>query len=154
MADITAIRRGLAALLKDALPGDQGNVSPWLDDNPLPPSLCVAGIDRDGYTATTFGPDPGVEIHFIVEAYLGAASSRGAQAFLDGLVGGTLAEALEGDQDASGALTKRLQDDGTVLTGQAAAADSVAVTGYLGQTRLASANGDVLIAQWRVTVEA
>lgn len=155
MADITAIRRGLAALLRDALPVDEGHVFPWLQENPLPPTLCVAGIERDGIIPLAFGDDPPVELHFVVEAWLGAASDIGAQRYLDGLLSSdAVAAALESDQDAAGALYSRLNDDGTVSTGQSAAADSVAVMGYQGQTRLARATGDVLLAQWLVKVLA
>lgn len=156
MADITAIRRGLAALLRDALPADEGHVYPWLQDNPQVPTLCVAGIQADGLKLLTFGDDPGVEALFIIEAWLGTASDVGAQRYLDGLLSSNaVAAALESDEDGDGALYSRLQDDGTVLTGQTAAADSVAVMGYLGQTRLARPMGpDVLLAQWLVKVLA
>lgn len=156
MADITAIRRGLAALLRDVLPEDEGHVYPWLQDNPMPPTLCVAGIERDGLTYVTFGDPPGIEANFVVEAWLGAASDVGSQRFLDGLLStDAVATALEADGDSGGALYSRLQDDGTVLTDQDAAADSVAVMSYLGQTRLARGTGhDVLLAQWLVKVLA
>lgn len=154
MADITAIRRGLAALLRDALPADEGHVYPWLQDGPLPVTLCVAGIVPDGIEYLTFGTDPGVAITFAIEAWLGAFDIA-AQRKLDELLSSdAVASTLEGDQTAAGALTKRLQDDGTVLTGQTPAADSVVVEGYQGQTRLARGTGEVLLATWLVKVVA
>lgn len=156
MADITAIRRGIAALLRDVLPADEGHVFPWLQDNPLPPTLCVAGIERDGLKIITFGDPPGIEADFVIEAWLGAASDIGAQRKLDELLSSdAVATAVESDADGNGALYSRLQDDGTVDTDQDAAADSVAMVGYLGQTRLARPTGqEVLIAQWLVKVLA
>lgn len=159
MADITEIRRGLAALLRLALPANEGHVYPWLQDNPLPPTLCVAGIQADGLTIVTFGGDdnpPGIEADFVIEAWLGNASDVGAQRFLDDLLStDAVASSLESDGNGSGALYSRLLDTGVVLTGQTAAADSVAVTGYLGQTRLARPTGqEVLLAQWVVKVLA
>lgn len=156
MFDVTEIRRGLAALLRDALPEDEGHVFPWLQENPMPPTLCVAGIQRDGLTFLTFGDDPGVEIMFVIEAWLGYASDIGAQRTLDGLLSSdAVAAALESDGNGSGALYSRLQDDGTILTGQSAAADSVAVMSYMGQERLPRATGqDILLAQWLVKVLA
>ena len=155
MADFEAIRRGLAALLKDALPGTAGHASPWLAENPIPTTLCVAGVAPDGIEYLTFGSDPTMQIDFVVEAWLGLASEVAAQRTLDGLLSSdALAAALEVDQDSAGALTKRLNDDGTVSTGQTPAADSVSVQGYQGQQRLQTASGVALVATWLVRVIA
>ena len=155
MADFDAIRRGLAALLKGALPATGGHVYPWLQDNPLPPTLCVAKVEADGIEYLTFGDPPGMAITFVVEAWLGNASDVGAQRYLDGLLStDAVSSALESDGNGSGALYSRLLDTGVVVTGQSAAADSVAVIGYLGQTRLARGTSEVLLAQWRVRVLA
>ncbi len=150
MADLEAIRRGLAALLRDALPETEGQVSPWLIANPTKLSLQVAGIDE--MTRTDFAD--GTRWVFLIEASLSDASNQGSQRTLDDLIT-AVPEALEDDETSAGALTKRLQDDGTVDTGEDPAADSVAFLEYRGAQRVTrEGGGTMLSATWAVEVLA
>ena len=152
MADLDAIRRGLAANLKQALPGSAGQVSPYMLDNPTVPSLQVIGLDEIEYDTLGFGRG-GDDHFFILEAALGRSSDTGAQRKLVELLstGSSVKEAAESD----GRLTKRLLDDGTVLEAQAPAAEYVHVTRYRGQSRFAIPSGpEVLLASWVCKVGA
>lgn len=152
MADMEAIRRGLAANLRATLPIGEGQVSPYLLENPTPPCLQVGGLDGVDYTTLGFGH--GGDTHrFVIEACLGRSSDVGAQKLLDELLSGSssVKRALESNRT----LTSRLREDGTVQTGHAAAADWVKCREYRGQSRFTLPNGvEVLLASWLVEVAA
>lgn len=152
LADLTAIRRGIAAQLRDVLPVDEGQVFPWLQESPPTPCLQVAGLDSDGAVSLTFGDAKQYVV--LVEGCLGLVADTNAQQRLDDwLSTDAIADAVEDANSPTGALTSRLQDDGTVVTGQAAAADSVGFDGYRGQTRFPAQDGRVLLlATWAFKV--
>lgn len=151
MADIEAIYRGIAAELRAVLPADEGQVYPWLLDNPTYPSLMVAGLDREGLEATGFGDDKRLIV--VVEAALGLASDVGAQKLLTSWLA-LVPDTIEAANDpALGALTQRMDDDGVVTTGQAVACDSISFERYRGQARFQFPSGDVaLLASWAFEV--
>lgn len=153
MEDITNIRRGLAALLRDVLPANEGQVNAWWHENPSTPCLQIAGVQE--LEKTSFGPG-GLRIVFAVEAVIGLASDVRAQQILDGMLAtDQIPTAVESSNTPSGALTSRLQDNGTVLTGQTAAADSVAFLRFLGQAPFQLRNGvEVLLGTFLVEVLA
>lgn len=152
MADLAAIRSALAANLRVALPAGDGLVSPYLLDNPTPPALQVAGLEKIDYDTLGFGGSGDTHL-FIVEGVFGRSTDIGAQKVLDGLLSGTdsVKAAVEGNQT----LTSRLLETGDVLTGQSALADWVKCREYRGQSRFALPNGvEVLLASWLVEVAA
>lgn len=152
MADLDAIRRGLAANLRDALPAGDGHVGAYMLDSPTPPALQVVGLDEIDYDTLGYGGAGDTHL-LIVEAVLGRFSDIGSQKTLDNLLSGadSVKAALESDK----LLTSRLEDDGTVTTGQPAAAEWLKVRRYRGQTRFALPNGnEVLLASWLVEVAA
>ena len=108
----------------------------------------VAGVDE--YEANDFAD--GRTRQIVIEACLGLTTDIGAQKLLDGLLD-TVPAAVEADNSAAGALFSRLQEDGTVLAAQPAAADSVNFVRYRGQSRFTLRNGtEVLLASWQIQV--
>lgn len=151
-ADLDDIRRGLAAALRLALPEDEGHVSAFFSDNPPTPALQVVGLDEGEYYTLGF-KGGGDTWSFVVEAVVGKVSDRLAQTWLDRFAQSTgdysIKLALEADQQ----LTKRMLDDGTVSTGQPAAAQYVILRRYRGQQRVRQENGqDALVGSWIVEV--
>lgn len=145
MADLADIRSGIAALLRTALPSDEGQVSAYLLENPVSPSLAVAGVvemEANDFT-------DGRTWNIVVEGVAGLASSVRAGQILDEMLD-TVPAAVEADGDGEGALYSRLDlDTGAVTNGHAAAADSVAFVRYEGQTRFTLQSGQiVLLGSW------
>lgn len=140
MADIDAISRGIAALLRQALPEDEGHVSATFQDAPKPPTLQVIGVERMAPAETAGMTEPGdlvCDWTFLVEAYMGLISEKGAHQKLNALLSaGGVPEAVESDCDAGGCLYSRLQDNGTVAAGQPAAADDISFIEYRGPQRV------------------
>lgn len=163
MADLTDIRRGLAAnlaVLKVAAGFTAkgvkpiGQVSPWLLDNPTPPSVLIAGVEAEGLDYLGFGSSS-ISATFLVEACLGTVSDIGSQKLLSALMAADGTTSLVAALEADGRLTSRLGDDGRVTTDQDPAATSVAVQGYRGQSRIKLGNTtEVLLATWAVQVLA
>lgn len=149
MPDFDDIRRGLAANLRTVLAEDDGHVDAYFRDSPPVPCLQVAGVTE--MTKTDFGD--GRHYLFVVEGCFGLVSEVVAQKLLDRLID-EVADAGEADNMPAGSLFSRLQDDGTILTNQAAAADCVAFTRYLGQGKT-TPDGDsvkILVASWEFQV--
>src|SRR5574337_321544 len=163
MADIDAIRRGLTAnltLLKDADAFSArdlrpiGQVGPYLLENPSPPAVRVAGVESGGIEYEGFGSSS-ISATFLVEACLGLISDTAAQKLLNALMDANGATSLVAAVESDRKLTSRLGPDGTVLTAQGAAADSVAFAGFRGQSRFTLPNRtEVLLATWAVQVIA
>lgn len=161
MADLDAICRGIAALLKDVLPGTGGQVSAFpLEEGAIhPPCLQVwgpgpEGVDEVGMT----DPDTtsGVRYEIIIEGWFGGVGVRGSHETLRRLLS-TLAlhRAVISDTTSDGCLFSRLADDGTVTTDEdAPAAEAIKMLAYLGSTRFPSHGGDMLLATWTVEVWA
>jgi len=121
LPDFDDIRRGIAALLRTALPADEGHVDAYFRDSPPVPALQVVGpreMERIDYGT-------GRRWLIAVEGCFGLTNEVMAQKKLDALIE-PVADAVESDTTTTGALFSRLQDDGTILTAQAAAAQSVA----------------------------
>jgi hypothetical protein len=150
MADLKTIREGLAgnlAALRQAKV--VGQVSPYLLDNPTPPSLMVAGVEQFEFLG--FGETARWTI--LVEACLGLTADVGSQDVLNRLLAPTGATSVVAAAEADQRLTSRLDVRGVLTTGQAPAADSVAFSGYRGQSRFQLRNGsDVLLAVWAFEV--
>lgn len=153
MADMDAIRRGLAALLRTALPADEGHVSAYFRTVPPTPCLQVIGPDGpDAMTATDFGD--GRDFQIAIEACLSLDNEISAQMKLDTLID-AVAIAVESDNSPAGSLFSRWQDDNTILTGQDPAADSVAFVRYRGASPFRTeANTKLLTATWLIEVLA
>ena len=155
MGDLQAIREGLAANLAALRTNETVvQVSAYLLDNPTPPSLVVAGVDSDGYEEQAY-TGQSVSYTILVEACLGLVADITSQKTLNRLLSPTGSASLVAAAKATPTLTSRLNDDGTISTGQAAAAESIAFDGYRGQTRFVLSNGsEVLLATWAFTVFA
>lgn len=155
MPDLTDIREGLAANL-DVLraAGHVGQVSPFLLDNPTPPALMVAGVSElEFLTFGSVGNPPGVRWQFLIEACVGKTSDVGSQKILNALLAPTGSSSLVAAVEADAALTSRLNEEGTLRTGQEPAAESVSFTEYRGQTPFVLENGiRVLLATWAFEV--
>lgn len=134
MADIDAISRGIAALLRDVYPAGEGHVSHTFQEAPTPPTLQIVGVERmvpDGSFADEY------DWTFVIEAYLGLVTDRGAHAKLNELLSDSgVPSAVESDIDGDGCLYSRLQDDGTVLANQQAAASDIQFVEYRGPLRV------------------
>lgn len=158
MADLDEIFSGLAALLREALPADEGQVSACLLEKPQTPALQVAGVDAEGRQVISFGTPPTIEWTILIEAWLGTGLSQAAQRTLRRfLSAGGVADAIESEADiaAPGALFSRIDDDGVVTTGHAAAAQSVSFLAYRGQSIVQTDDGKrALVATWAVQVIA
>lgn len=153
MADLDAIRQGLAANLVPLRTAKiVGQVSAYLLDNPQPPCLQVAGVDETDYDTGGYGAGSSDTWTILVEAALGLVNEMGAQKVLNALLEtDAVKDALESDIT----LTSRLQDNGVVLAGQAAAAEWVKVRRYRGQTRFRFPSGaEMLLATWETEVQA
>lgn len=154
MNNLTAIRRGLAANL-NVFANDGYQVQPFALSAPVPPGFQISP-DRIDFHQTL---QSGMEIRrFVVIGTVGYANDVASQEQLDALLDDrvdvsdqlSVREALEADQ----ALTSRLEDDGTVLTGQPSAADDVTVV-FCSGYRLYPIQGAqqiVLGAEWTVEV--
>jgi hypothetical protein len=145
MADIEAIRRGLAGNLR-AVPDCQ--VSAYLLDNPTAAALQVAGFDEIDYVQS-FGDD--TSFSFVIEGSAGLASDIGSQQRFDRWLGATGDESVKSALEANRTLTSRLLDNGTVQTGQVALADDLQVRLFRGYRKARLANGsEVLLGDWLV----
>lgn len=149
MPELDDICEGLAANLA-AIPDTQ--VSAYMLDNPTPGMLQVAGLDEIEYDKT-FGRDD--TLFVVVE---GCASLAGgdiaSQKRFRRWLASSGTESVKAAIEADRQLTKRLQHDGTVQTGQPAAADTLRVTRFRGYRRHRLENGtEVLLGDWIVQVE-
>jgi len=139
LADVDDIARGIGALLRTVYATDEGHVSHTFQETPQPPTLQVVGVERmtpeqGGMTAP--GDWQGDWI-FLVEAYLGLISEKRAHQRLNELLSdNAVAAAVEGDSNGAGCLYSRLLDNGTVQSGQAAAAESIEFVEYRGPQRV------------------
>lgn len=144
------IRRGLAAQLRSVLSADDGHVGAYFNAAAPATTLQVAGVERmekidQGSKSFTM----------LIEGVFSAGVEPKSQKILDRLLlDESVDGAIEADGDKSGALYSRLQDDGTVLASQGAAAQSVAFIEYRGSGRDTVKNREVLIATWAVEVIA
>lgn len=153
MADIDAIRRGLAANLAVLKPDTVGQVYPYLLQNPSPPSVMVSGIEAGGIDYISYGDS--VSIMFLIEVCLGVVSDIGAQKLLGSLLASSGATSLVTAVQADRRLTSRMGDDGRVTADEGAAADAVAFEGFRGQTPFTLPNRtEVLLATFAVQVLA
>lgn len=154
MADIQTISEAMAgalATLRDDVDNFIGQVSPYLLDSPTPPSVMVAGVDD--FTMLDFGENPSVQWTILVSAVLGDLSDKGSQRLLNRLLAPSGSESLVAVLEADQALTKRLNADGTVSTGQSAAANSIAFSEFRGQISPVLDDGTrVLVATWAFEV--
>ena len=127
MNNLTAIRQGLAANLAVAFQPDY-QVSAYMLSAPVPPGFQIVPDRVDFHQELQ---NPGL-YRFLVIGHVGFVVTEGAQDNLDALLTDrvdvsdplSVREALEADQQ----LTSRFNKDGTVTTGQPAAADDVTVT--------------------------
>lgn len=152
MADIEAIRRGLAANLRTV---EDCVVSPWLIDNITKAALSVAGPERAAYFEGAFGQlasDRGANVPFVIEGAVSCAGGlRAGQMLFDQWILWEVPEAIEADTR----LTSRLQNNGSILTDQDPACDSLAVREFRGYRRTTLPNGsDVLLGDWVVELIA
>lgn len=132
---------------------DGFGVRPYLQDNPVPPLLQIAGVREIDYDIQFQGPAGyqavGDKLTVIVEACIARNVDIGSQKLLDRLHGdASLKAAIEADPR----LTSRLADDGTITISQAPAADALRVTRYVGQTRHTIGGVEYLLAEWEVEV--
>ena len=134
------------------MPPEDGGVSAYLEPNPTPPMLQVAGVDANGIEHLSFGGSR--RNTFLIEACLGKHSETNSQKILNPHLSDDAVEtAVESDNSPSGALFSRLDDGGTVTAGHPAAADAVAYTGYRGQSPHTLETGvTLLLATWAVEV--
>lgn len=147
MADIDAICKGLAAnlfALKAA--GTVGHVSAYFQENAQSPSLHVIGLDAFDYDGA-FGDGTGEPLTLVVEAVIGRATDIGAQKKFRALFA-----AFQAAAESDTRLTSRLEDNGRVTTGQAAACSDLRVSRYRGQRPLVVNGAETLVAAWSVTV--
>lgn len=149
MASVQDLRLALAGNLAAI---DSIQVSPWLLDNPTPGMLQVAGIEEADYVRT-MGDD--VTYTFIIEGCQSlAAGDKGSQKLFDKWIEPTGSLSVRAALKADKRLTRRWQEDGTVLTGQTALADSLVVRRFRGARRHKLPNGtEVLLGDWVVDVE-
>jgi hypothetical protein len=140
LADVDAIARGIGALLRGVLPAGEGHVSHTFQEAPVPPTLQVVGVERMAPADTAGMTAPGVFVGdwtFLVEAYMGLVSEKMAHQRLNALLAaGGVAAAVESDYDGAGCLYSRLQDNGSILAGQAAAASDIEFLEYRGPQRV------------------
>ena len=145
------IRRGLAANLRSI---QDCVVSPWLQESPSMDALSVVAFEAVEYKEGGFGAlasDRGGDMNMIVEGAVSLAGGlRAAQNRFDAWVLWEVPEAIESDLQ----LTSRLQEDGTVLAGQPAACDQLAVQEFRGyrRERLGTGTDEFLIGDWVVLV--
>ena len=139
MAGLEDIRRALAANLRAVLPADEGHVSPYFDEAPKTPCLQVAGVSE----VERIDFADGKRFEIVVEGILGSIVDRASQRLLDRWL-----EEEAVDAAFEEPLTSRLLDNGTVQTGQAAAADSGAYLRFGGQGRLLRGQTTLLVATW------
>ena len=143
------IRRGLAALLRPAFPEDVGHVSPYFDLAAPGPCLQVAGVEHMERIDFANGRD----FTILIEGVFSASPDPAGQKILDRLlIEQAVDEAVEADNTGSGALFSRFQDDGTIDTGQPAAADSVTFLEYRGSARDVIGSRQVIVCNWAVRV--
>lgn len=157
MADLDAIRRGVAALLRQSLPEDEGTVSPYFKVSPGKPCLQVAGVQSMGRSDFGDGRSWTVAIEGVFSLALDEAAQRLLDRVLTGDAGdGIVAvdEAIESDADGAGALYDRLLDDGTIDEDVGAACQDIAFVAYLGSARVTLEDGTkALLATWTAQIE-
>ena len=154
MAAFNDIRRGLAAnlaTLKTA--GYDGQISPWLLENPAPPTISIGGITSIDYDIVFQGASydlTGDQLTVEVEAAIRKIVDVQTQKTLDRFHGDlSIKAAVESDPQ----LTSRMADDGTITSGETAACDALRVTGYTFQGTLTLPNGtQVSLASWTVEI--
>jgi hypothetical protein len=111
----------------------------------------VAAVDE--FEPLDFGVPPSVRWTILIEACLGLVSDIGSQILLNKLLAPSGATSLVATVEANQSLTNRLDVNGTLTTGQSAAADSVAFSEYRGQNRFTLKSGsEVLLAVWAFEV--
>lgn len=156
MADVKAIRLGLAALLRQVYPaqpdGDdlRGNVSAYFKDAPTPPTLQVIGVER----MVPIDFERGADWTWLIEGYFGNITEQGAQSRLDELLAtDAVWQAVESDTTSMGALYSRLLQNGIVTTDpDDPAADDVSFIEYRGSSRVERGGADALVGTWAVRV--
>lgn len=155
MADLDAIRRGLAANLAVLKPDPIGQVSPFMLDNPTPPSAMVSGLETGGYSIMSYGTTPSVDLTFLIEVCLGKVSDIGAQKLLNRLLAPSGSDSLIAAVEADNRLTSRMDDQGKITTDQDPAADDLGFVGFRGQLPFTLPNTTrVLLAVFAVRVVA
>src|SRR5437899_143814 len=133
MADLTAIRQGLAANLA-ALTGIQ--VSPFMLANPTPPAVTLYPADVTYDLAMRRGLDRWA---FTVQAFVGLTTDIGAQTTLDQFIASSGAQSVK----------TRIEADQT-LGGLVSDVNVVTCTGY--RLYLREGAPTVLGAEWRVEI--
>lgn len=149
------IRRGLAANLRAV---QDCTVSAWLVENPVNDCLSVAGpISGEAamqYAEGAFGvlaSDRGGPLTIVVEGIVAIAGPlRSAVDRFDDWILWEVPEAIESDVQ----LTSRLNDDGTITTGQSPACSALAVREFRGyrRERLGDGTGEHLVGDWVIDV--
>jgi hypothetical protein len=149
MTDLAAIRTGLAANLA-SIAGNQ--ISSYMLANPTPPAIHVYPADITYDLAMGRGLDEWI---FTVQAFVAVVGDIGAQKTLDAYLAPSGSQSVKAAIEADLLLTKRLRDDGSVQTGQPAAASDVQVVSCTGY-RVYAMEGrpPVLGAEWHVEVLA
>lgn len=157
MADLDAIRRGVAALLRQSMPETEGSVSPYFKVAPGKPCLQIAGVQA--MNRTDYGD--GRSWTVAIEGVFALTTDEAAQRLLDRVLTGdtgdgivAVDEAIETDKTAAGALHDRLLDDGTIDEDVGAACHDIAFVSYLGSARVTLEDGTkALVATWLAQVE-
>ena len=133
-------------------------MSATFQEAPPAPTLQVVGVERMTPTETggmAASGDWQGDWTFLIEAYMGLVTEKGAHQRLNALLSsGGIPDAVESDCAAGGALFSRLQDDGTVLASQAAAADDVQFLEYRGPQRVDRGGQGALTGTFAVRVIA
>lgn len=149
MPEIDDIRRGLAANLR-SIP-DCG-VSAYFKEAPDPPMLQVVGFANIDYLEQSHG-DPGGTLLLVIEGVSGRTVDIGAQMLFDQWlnIGGprSVKDAIESDYR----LTSRMRDNGTVVSDQEPACDSLVVQSFQGYRRGMVGTVAHLLGEWVVQVE-
>lgn len=151
MLDVIAIRQGLAANLAAVFQPDHAHVYANMVSDPGTPSLQVWPDEIAYHETLQEGVQTGL---MIVQALVGVTGDQGVQQTLDAMLAsaGSLSvpAAIEADTD----LTSRLEPDGTLLTGQDAAAYDVTVIRCTGYRIYDLTGGPFIGAAWEVEVKA
>lgn len=120
MSDMEAIRQGLAANLAAFKDGDDGaQVSPYILEAPTPPTLHVMGPVADAERVDFGGQDE--EEFIVVQGFAAMISDIGGQKRLDRWWANTGADSVLAAIETDKQLTSRLDEEGTLTTGQTAA---------------------------------
>lgn len=133
-------------------PPGEGHVSHLFHEAPPPPTLQVVGVER-------MAPDEGMggayDWTFLIEAYMGLISERSAHQRLNTLLSANgIPAAVESDYDGAGCLYSRLQDDGSVLEDEDAAASDIQFLEYRGPQRVERGAQQALTGTFAVRVLA